>query len=261
MDAIDRLERAQWDYWWISDSLTAIDQPELCYIYANRAKHGMNVVVRFRAPDAQVPKLMDQISDAYRGKDCKFCFYPHHHGALIKRELQRIGFAPSQFHDGRVLYVDQHIARKTPGIEVRMISTFAEMKELMELRGRGFGIKPSFEEKDLLKFLKDCTEENARTRQFLAYDSESGKAIAQAGLALHPKLKIGFFFAGATLEGERGKGAYSALVNARVDYARSSGFDMVGLFAVEDTSSPILAKQGFLSCGKMIYWKRDDTNT
>ena len=54
----------------------------------------------------------------------------------------------------------------------------------------------------------------------------------------------------------RNRGVYSALISARINYARQRGISIAGVFARQETSSPITAKQGFLKCGEMTYWKR-----
>ena len=69
--------------------------------------------------------------------------------------------------------------------------------------------------------------------------------------------EFGLFFAGGTINAHRKRGAYTALVSARIEYAKTLGYQFVGLFAKEDSSAPIVAKHGFRRCGDMIYWKRD----
>ena len=76
-------------------------------------------------------------------------------------------------------------------------------------------------------------------------------------MSLFPDLHFSFLFAGGTLEQARGKGSYTALVAARIAYAASIGIEHVGVFAREDTSAPIVTKQGFGLCGEMQDWNRN----
>ena len=136
-----------------------------------------------------------------------------------------------------------------------MIETFEEMKQIYLLRQQVFEARDLESDETILRYLKDASGSNARVRQFLAMDARSGEPISQAGMSLYPDLKVAFMFAGGTLESARGSGAYTALVAARVRYARSIGIEYIGLFAREDSSSPIVARQGFEYCGEMQEWR------
>ena len=65
------------------------------------------------------------------------------------------------------------------------------------------------------------------------------------------------FFAGGTIKAHPKRGVYSALVSARIAYAKALGYQMVGLFAKESTPVFIVSKHGFRKGGDMIYWKRE----
>ncbi len=66
----------------------------------------------------------------------------------------------------------------------------------------------------------------------------------------------GFGGGGAPPPAARGRGAYSALVAARVAAAAELGASLVGIFAKTDTSAPIVGKQGFRRIGRKSYWDR-----
>ena len=44
-----------------------------------------------------------------------------------------------------------------------------------------------------------------------------------------------------------------------MEEARSKGFGWAATYARENTSSPIIGKQGFQTVGAMRYWERDFT--
>jgi hypothetical protein len=46
------------------------------------------------------------------------------------------------------------------------------------------------------------------------------------------------------------------VLEARVRKARELGLSHVGLYAVTDTSAPIVLRQGFRRYGAMTYWER-----
>ena len=57
-------------------------------------------------------------------------------------------------------------------------------------------------------------------------------------------------------EAWRGRGAYTALLATRMEYARRAGIGVVGLYARETTSAPIVAAQGFERFGEARQWDR-----
>jgi hypothetical protein len=57
----------------------------------------------------------------------------------------------------------------------------------------------------------------------------------------------------------RGRGAYSAVLAARAKRAAQLGLRYIGLYAIGDTSAPIVARQGFARHGAMTYWQREPT--
>ena len=252
---IERLARTMWYTGWLPPSAQVIDRPELCCV-VSPVHPGQNAVVRFRPVPDGTHALMDEVSSLYGEAPCKFGFYPHVHGPDVVDALEQHGFRPGKRHDARILPVDSYRPRPSPGITVRQVQTLDDVRQLYDLRSIAFGEPNTLQDADLRHYLAGCTGPDTMARQFMAFDETDGTPIAQAGLALHTSVQLGFFFAGATLEAHRGRGAYSALVAARVAYAKRAGFDAVGLFAVEDTSSPIVARQGFRQCGTMTYWQR-----
>ena len=106
----------------------------------------------------------------------------------------------------------------------------------------------------IVRFTPSSGELKSRVRQCLAMDAQTEAPLSQAGISLYPELKVAFMFAGGTLESARGRGAYPAFVAAWVAHARSIGIDHIGLLAREDSSSPIVDRQGFEYCGEIQEW-------
>ena len=94
-------------------------------------------------------------------------------------------------------------------------------------------------------------------RRYLAMDEATGTPMAQASVVFCPDLGVAVFFGGGTAPEWRGRGAYTALVNARVVDVRLQGITRVGIFAKKETASPILARRGFRVCGEMVEWIRN----
>jgi N-acetylglutamate synthase-like GNAT family acetyltransferase len=80
--------------------------------------------------------------------------------------------------------------------------------------------------------------------------------VATGGMTVFGDLGFGYLWSGCTLLQTRGRGAYSAVLAARIERARELGLCHVGLYAITDTSAPIVARQGFKRVGTMTYWER-----
>ena len=90
----------------------------------------------------------------------------------------------------------------------------------------------------------------------MARDAATGEALAAGGLTVFAAQRFGFLWAGGTAPEARRRGAYAALVAARVAAARALGLTHVGLYARVDTSAPIAEANGFRRGGPMTYWER-----
>ena len=255
MTPIDILEQSQWVHSWLPSTCTIIDRSEVCY-FVSQSSPSRNMIVRFRPTKDRIGAVVDEISRAYQSKSCTFWFYPHRHGEDVQYHLRRVGFSPHTLHHMCVKKISDHISPPIENIGVRLVETFEDAKELFVVQARAFGNAQDNSDEEIRSFLEKSTGENPICRYFLAFDSVTGESIAQGGLGLFTSLKFGLFFAGGTISEHRKKGAYTALVSARIAYAKSLGYQTVGLFAKENTSAPIVAKHGFYRCGDMIYWKR-----
>ena len=69
--------------------------------------------------------------------------------------------------------------------------------------------------------------------------------LSTGGVNLFPKLGLAFMWAGCTVPEARGRGIYSALVTERMRHAKARGIAHLGLYAMRDTSGPIVQAQGF----------------
>ncbi|MEE2779904.1 MAG: hypothetical protein VYE15_05250 [Myxococcota bacterium] len=250
MKVIERLEVAHGQTWWLPESVVIHQGPDHCFYH-----HGGRFnVIRFTPSPDEMESRLNQILEVVGAEKTQFTFLPHRHDEGVLEALKAAGFVPGNRYEGRVIHVDKYARTPPADIQVIMVETFEDMKRVYSVRREAFGSGEPESEENLRLYLKASTGPKARVRQFLAIDGHSGEPLSQAGMSLFPDLKLSFLFAGATLESARGRGAYTALVAARVSYARSIGIEHVGLFAREDTSAPIVARQGFERCGEMHCW-------
>ena len=250
MNLIEKLESVQEQTWWLPDSVVIHEGPDHCFYH-----HGGRFnIVRFTPSADELESRLNQVLEVVGAESAQFTFLPHRHDGEVLAALKAAGFVSGQRHEARVIHVDNYARTPPADIKVIMVETFENMKRVYSVRSEAFGDKVLESDESLRLHFKAASGSNARVRQFLAVDSQSGDPLCQAGMSLYPKLKVAFLFAGGTLEAVRGKRAYTALVAARVAYARSMGIEYVGLFAREDTSAPIVTRQGFQHCGEMHNW-------
>ena len=253
MKLIEKFESAQAQTWWLPQSAEVHEGPDHCF-YDDGERFN---VVRFNATEQTYAALLDKILQTVGTRRVRFTFLPHRHGETVLKALKAAGFKPGHRHEARAIHVD-HYTRKPPqNIRTVMVETFDDMKRVYALRHKAFGSDSEESDENIRLYFEAASKPHARVRQFLAVDAQSGEPLSQAAMSLFPDLRFSFLFAGATLEHARGRGAYTALVEARVRYARSVGIEHVGLFAREETSAPIVSRQGFKQCGEMHYWIRN----
>ena len=112
-------------------------------------------------------------------------------------------------------------------------------------------------EEVLKRNLAQTIDPQARCQRFVAYDRKTGEPLATSNINFFHKLGLGFMWGGSTVPEARGRGVYTALVTARMQVARSLGIQRIGLYALRETSAPIIEKQGFEKHGSMEFWIQD----
>ncbi len=80
--------------------------------------------------------------------------------------------------------------------------------------------------------------------------------MAYADLVFVPGTSIALFGGAATLPAHRGRGAYTALVAARLEEAARAGAEAAIIQANRATSAPIAAKLGFEEIASFRRWVR-----
>lgn len=256
MTVDEALQRAMWDMFWLPADAEAVSRPEVLYVRCPRDVPGLNSVLRVRADTRQLPALIDEVVEAHRNVCSRWCLTPRDGGPVLTQALAAAGYTLTTHHHGYSLEVDTPRPAVPASIEVRRVETMAQLDDALEVKHRAFEMRASTTLAERRGFLDDCTGPTARVVRFVAYDRERGAAISAGGLTIHRGLDLGFLWAGATVPEARGRGAYTAVVSARVAFARRAGLRWVGLFARRNTSAPIVASQGFTRHGPMDFWVR-----
>lgn len=247
MTPADQLERSQWDLFWLPPDATTVDRPDLLLVSCPRPVAYLNGVLRTRTSDA--PALVAEVSA--RNPRARWMVTDTHDRRPLEAALGAAGWSAGVRHEVRVLPVEAW--RRDHTVEVRQVVDLATLRDCVSVADRGFGGTGAVDETSLDLDLRACTV-GTRVRRFVAY--LDGVPVASGGLTAFPELKFGLLWAGATVPEARGRGAYAAVLGARVEMARRMGLGTVGLYAVEDTSAPIVARHGFRMEGEMWFWAR-----
>jgi GNAT superfamily N-acetyltransferase len=185
------------------------------------------------------------------------------HG-LWARSLEPVigaaGWEPAIATHACAIDVNEHRRPPAPDLQVRLVQTMTELRDAVWVIDQAFPGGLRYTEEQFATDLASCTGPAARVQRFVAYEPSFARPVATGGMTVFPDLGFGYLWAGCTLPQARGRGAYSAMVGARIDRARELGLSHVGLYAITDTSAPIVARQGFQRVGTMTYWERPSTD-
>jgi GNAT superfamily N-acetyltransferase len=254
----DVLERSQWDLFWAPRDAVVVDRPELLYISCPRDVPYLNMVARVRAGPDRLPSLVAEVVQAHAGRRSRWPVLHSRDRASLEAELDRAAYAPGQEHHVYVVAPRSYRRRPAPGIVVQRIGSIEQLRDSHRVRRAAFGEHESPEEdaSELARELESCSGPGARVIRFVAYDAETRRPLSAGGINLLPALGFGFLWGGGTMPDARGRGAYSAVLAARINHALRAGLSLVGLFARVDTSAPVVARQGFSRHARMVYWDR-----
>ena len=252
----DIIEMAHWDYFWIPEDVKVTDRPELLFLSCPRDVPILNTVCRTRAEPRELPDLVDEVIRAHSDVRSRWLVREIPGAVPLKKVLASAGYAPALEAFACAIDVTEYVPRPTESIVVRRVLDMPSLLDCVAVSSRAFQSDRAFTDEELAVDLKACTVPDSRVRRFVAYDGTNNEPLASGGMTLFPALDFGLLWAGGTIAEARGRGAYSAVLRARILEARELGFQFVGLYALTTTSAPIVLRQGFRSYGAMSYWER-----
>ena len=256
-----KIQKAMARFWWCPDSYTVVDRAELGYVIDPTGVG--NQVTRIDDQHPELEALVTEFSRAYQGSYNSVITFPEQNATLFEL-LSREGYRPTHRHDIRYQLLDRYTPREKTAIKTVIVQTREDLLRLLKTTPRAFG-KPYVAEPEdsLLHMLKEYNTEKPRAIRVLGLEEggeEEEYALGAGGMSLFEDLKIATLFGGGTIPEARYRGVYSALVEARLQYAKERGMQAVGIYARHGTSAPIVAKQGFVKCGEMHYWERNSSS-
>lgn len=256
MTPAHRLERSQWDFFWLPDDAEVVDRPDFAAVRCPRPSPTLNVVTRTRCAPDRVDALVDEARAFHAHGVSRWLVPDTFDTGPLERALAAAGYIPVQRHEARALRPESFRPRPRADVRVQRVCEMRHMRDCIEVNRRAFGHSHSYTEELLRERLADCADPAGRVHRFVVY--RDGEPVSSGGYNWYPDLRFAFLWAGGTVPEARGAGAYSALLATRIEEARGRGAEWIGLYAVTDTSAPIVARQGFERFGEMTYWGRDD---
>ncbi len=252
----DLVEQTQWDGFWLPPWATVVDRPELRYTHATVQQSVLNMVVRVRQPDGSVDlsQLVDEVDRAHRSVPSQWLLAPRSQLPGLPVRLEAGGWQQGPAHHLRTRAVDDRFSAAND-LVVRPVDRAATLIDCIQTAEQAFGgPQTAISEARVADELAVLA--TGRARRFVVYDPGSDTPMASGGINLYPALQIGFLWAAGTHPDHRGRGAYRALLNARLACAQRAGCSHVAVYARFDTSDPILARLQFQRHGTLQIWER-----
>jgi len=144
----------------------------------------------------------------------------------------------------------------TGGVFVAPIVSLDDCAVATAVSNAAFGRSRTYSDDDYRQMLGLAQRAGSHRVQFLGREAQSGRAVCFGSLSIHEEANFALLLGGCTAPDFRGRGAYRALLAARIEYARARGVRWVGLFAHPKTSSPIVGRLGFEKHGQRVRWTR-----
>ena len=259
MSDIDALlEQSQWDPFWLPSGVTIVDRPRLRYTHTGRDQHALNQVTRVRASvgeDDYWQGIVDEVSRAHQGVTSRWLLARDSQHPGLLPHLQAGGWTREHVHHVRSVSSATDLSGNRQGVAVVPVDSVARLTDCIRTREAAFSMPASALSSDRLAD-ELGTLAGGRVHRFVALDAATQQPMASGGLNTFPALGLGFLWGGGTHPDHRGRGAYRALLAARLACAHARGCPVVAVYAREGTSDPIVAALGFARAGTMVTWVR-----
>jgi len=250
----ETIEAAQADYFWAPDDVNVVVRPEVTYTWSDRPELFFNCVVRVRPELCRPRELVHEVSQRHDGHGSRWSLNPMSDTAPMRQALTDAGYAAGARHHAYVIRPQDYSRQPSRHVQVRRVTDMAQLLALYEVRAEVFGVVASQSESDLADDLQMLTMPGARASMYLA--SVDGQPAGGGGMTCFEELGFAFIWGGGVTVTARGQGVYTALLHARAEVARTRDIGLLGLYARDTTSGPIVAAHGFTRHGQMIHWDR-----
>jgi len=255
MTPAERLEKTQFDVFWIPEDTRVFDREGVLALCCERPLPHLNQGLRAAATAKRLPSLVHEVCASFAPRCGRWLVPDTAERGPLLAALEDERFEPGHAYEARVTRTDRHRASPAPALRIQPVENLAHLRDMMSVGRRAFDVPLSFTDAELLAQLETARACGARVRRFVGYDG--AEPVCSGGMNLYPGLSMALLWAGGTVPEARGRGFYGALVAARIALARTLGLTWVGLYAQVDTSAPIIAKQGFEHVGEMVIYEAE----
>ena len=252
-------EKAMCDSWWMQDNGIIVQRPEVTYLTSRHDERLYNAVIRVSPQYKDIPRLVNEVMEAHRGKGSEWRIGAPSYTSKLEREVLRAGYTEDGVADAWTIDVSSSRSAIPDDIYIQRVETIEQMRDMDHVSCISFSKIKKKDDALLEKELLLCLGEQARCLRFIAYDKHTHEPLSAGGVNMFTQLSFAFMWGGCTVPHARGRGIYSALVTQRMLYAQQRGVERLGLYAMRDTSGPIVHKQGFSKHGPVYFWGRDKT--
>jgi GNAT superfamily N-acetyltransferase len=252
----DLVEQSQWDTFWLPADVRVVERPELLYLSCPRDVLMLNSVTRTRADANGLQPLIDEVCLAHSQVRSRWLVRELAQRTELENQLAKAGYQESQVHDTYTLASAHAFLSTATGFRVERVENMSHLRDAITVLDEVFGQSAASDEAELQLFFAACTGPQARVQRFVAYDKHDGSAVATGAFTAYASLRFAYLWGGGTVPRARGRGCYRAVLAARIARAHELGLQRVGLYAIRETSAPILARLGFEKHAAMSYWDR-----
>lgn len=250
----ERLEQSQWDFFWVPADAEVLERAGVVAVRHPRPIPHLNAVTKTRADAGRLPALVRELEIWLRHPTARWIVPDTFDRGPLEASLAQAGWQPEARFEARAIRPADYARRAGDAFDVRRVDSLELLRASVEVTSGAFARELRYDDAELAEQLAQCADPGGRTHRYVVYRGD--EPVSSGGFNFYPALHLAFLWAGGTVPHARGAGAYSALVRARVQAAAALGADWVGLYAKEDTSAPIVARQGFERFGEMRYWTR-----
>ncbi len=256
MKPVEQLHAALSDMFWAPNDATLVDRPELQYVTCARPEAYLNQCTRLRGDAVETDSLIAEVDVAHRTRASRIVATDSSDDAVLRQALERSKYDECDLHDACVFDVSKMEEPSSSSFTVERVSTIASLRDSVRVIDAAFERTTQTNDAEEQTYLEACRAPGGRVHRVVAYEAATGEPVSMGGMNLYPDIGIGLLWGGSTVPAARGRGAYNAVLRARMSIAARLGIGWVGLYALRTTSSPIVRALGFEKVGTMTNWQR-----
>ena len=252
-------EQSMCDSWWIQDNGIVVQRPEITYLQSTHDLRLYNAVIRISPQYKDIQQLVYEVMEAHQGKGSEWRIGTPSYTPKLEQIVLNAGYQEDGIADAWSIDVSSSRPVIPDDIYIQRVSNLQHMRDMNHVMHVSFSKTSRKDDSLLEKELLLCLGDKARCQRFIAYDKHTHEPLSVGGVNMFAQFSFAFMWGGCTVPHARGRGIYSALVTQRMIYAREYGVERLGLYAMRDTSGPIVEAQGFTKHGPVYFWGRDTT--